>query len=99
MRESFNARPQMLNLATNEKLLPSTGISFAVVVTIMQGLNIDRMTNAVLSQALSIIAIIGFFFTVTTSAQLHHPLAAVLPRKAHPSPTSEEEREEIGSLT
>ena len=85
----------MLNLATNEKLLPSTGISFAVVVTIMQGLNIARMTNAVLSQALSII---GFFFTVTTSAQLHHPLAAVLPRKAHPSPSSEEEKEWIGSL-
>jgi hypothetical protein len=79
----------MLNLATKEKLVRSTGISFAVVVTIMHGLNIAHMTNAVLSQALSIIALIGFFFTVTTSAQLHHPLAAVLPRKAHPS--SEEE--------
>jgi hypothetical protein len=56
----------------------------------MHGLNIARVANAVLSQALSIIAIIGFFFTVTTSAQLHQPLAAVLPRKAHPS--SEEER-------
>lgn len=65
----------------------------------MHRLNIARMTNAVLSQALSIIAIIGFFFTVTTSAQPHHPLAAVLPRKAHPSPSSEEEREGIGSLT
>jgi predicted amino acid-binding ACT domain protein len=37
----------------------------------MHGLNIARVANAVLSQALSIIAIIGFFFTVTTSAQLH----------------------------
>lgn len=71
----------MLNLATNEKLLPSTGISFAVVVTIMQGLNIARMTNAVLSQALSIIAIIGFFFTVTISAQLHHPLQQFCPER------------------
>jgi hypothetical protein len=62
----------MLNLATNEKLVRSTGISFAVVVTIMHGLNIAHMTNAVLSQAWSIIAIIGFFFTVTTFAQLHH---------------------------
>jgi hypothetical protein len=99
LRESFNARPQMLNLATNEKLVRSTGISFAVVVTVMHGLNIARMTNAVLSQAWSVIEIIGFFFTVTTSAQLHHPLAAGLPRKAHPSPSSEEEREGIGSLT
>ena len=65
----------------------------------MHGLNIARVANAVLSQALSIIAIIGFFFTVTTSAQLHQPLAAVLPRKAHPSPSSEEEKEGIGSLT
>jgi hypothetical protein len=39
----------MLNLATNEKLVRSTGISFAVVVTIMHGLNIAHMTNAVLS--------------------------------------------------
>jgi hypothetical protein len=56
----------MLNLGTNEKLVRSTGISFAVisfavVVTIMHGLNIAHMTNAVLSQALSIIAIIGSF--------------------------------------
>jgi hypothetical protein len=65
----------------------------------MHGLNIARMTNAVLSQALSIIAIIGFFFTVTTTAQPHHPLAAVLLRKAHPSPSSEEERDGIGNLT
>jgi hypothetical protein len=99
LRESFNARPEMLNLVINEKLLPSTGISFAVVVIIMHGLNIARMTNAVLSQALSIIAIIGFFFTVTTSAQLHHPLAAILPRKAHLSQSSEEESKGIGSLT
>ena len=65
----------------------------------MHGLNIARMTNAVLSQALSIIAIIGFFFTVTTSPHPHHPLAAVLPGKTHPSPSSEEEREGTGSLT
>ena len=56
MRESFNARPQMLNIATNEKLVRSTGISFAVVVTVMHGLNIARMTNVVLSQAWSVIA-------------------------------------------
>lgn len=53
------------------------------------------MTNAVLSQALSIIALIGFFFTVTTSAQLHYPLAAVLPRKAHPSSEEEDMQPDI----
>jgi hypothetical protein len=83
----------MLNRARNEKLIRSTGISFAVVVTIMHGLNIAHMTNAVLSQALSIIAIIGLSFTVTFFAQLHQPLAAVLPRKAHPSSEEEEDRQ------
>jgi hypothetical protein len=71
----------MLNLATNEKLVRSTGISFAVVVTVMHGLNIARMTNVVLSQAWSVIALIGFFFTVTTSAQVHHPWQQVCPER------------------
>ncbi|MEM3094259.1 MAG: hypothetical protein QXX64_01345 [Nitrososphaera sp.] len=48
-----------------EKAVRSTALSFAVVGTIMHGLNIMHATNSTVSQVWSIVAIIGFFLTVS----------------------------------
>ena len=51
-------------LVQHEKAIRSTALSFAVMGTIMHGLNVMHATNSTISHAWSIVAIIGFFLTV-----------------------------------
>jgi hypothetical protein len=56
----------MINkFVNNQKAVRGTALSFAVVGTLMHGLNIMHATNSTVSQVWSMVAIIGFFFTVT----------------------------------
>jgi hypothetical protein len=57
----------MINKLVNHKnAVRNTALSFAVMGTFMHGLNIAHATNSTLSQAWSVVAILGFFLTVTS---------------------------------
>jgi hypothetical protein len=55
----------MTKLVNREKAVKGTALSFAVMGTIMHGLNIVHATNSSLSQVWSVVAIIGFFLTMS----------------------------------
>jgi hypothetical protein len=56
----------MINKLVNHKnAVRNTALSFAVMGTFMHGLNVVHATNSALSQVWSIVAIIGFFVTMT----------------------------------
>ena len=52
-------------LVHNQKTIKGTALSFAVVGAFMHGLNIMHATNSTISQVWSIVAIAGFFLTMT----------------------------------
>ena len=55
----------LVNSMSRHQAVKGTALSFAVVGTIMHGLNLIHAMNSAMSQAWSIVAIIGFVATAT----------------------------------
>lgn len=79
-------------LANHERAIRSTALSFAVMGTIMHGLNVMHATNSMISQAWSFVAMIGFFLTVANFVNKRPLFETSKIKKRHNSPRNDENR-------